>query len=501
MTTSDDDGGGGGISLRQAMTLLRLTPGRPPDAGRWEVMEPRPAWPHGQFSERFLQILWNERHLAPDLHCQDGQSLKIMSPGVWNVGRGPDFSQAALLFDNRLTAGDVEIHRRTSDWNRHGHQQDEAYASVILHVVWEDDAPPPRPDLATLVLNGHLHPAWQQLLWEMEDACYPYCRQVPTGACALRWALSDDARLREILTAAGLARFTAKGARLARLAAEHGSDQALYETVFEGLGYKNNRAPFRRLAESVDLDTLRRLRDDDDREAMLFGAAGLLPDPTCQPVLPAWSETVRNFWDRWWAHGATRLELSWDQAMTRPYNSPCRRLAAGVAWLRQTNFAPAAWLRQCSRTAASAKTLRRALCLDLPDDSPWRACRDFGHPIHPPAALLGKSRCLDLAANVFLPYLSAWLELEHPLAAAVGAKAEAERARQAFLLLPPAQGNRLLTEAAHRFLTPPSRARELLKTCSRQQGLMDIYQNFCLALDHNCDLCPFVSTRKTAASD
>ena len=500
MTTCDHDGGGG-ISLRQAMTLLRLTPGRPPDAGRWEVMEPRPAWPHGQFSERFLQILWNERHLAPDLHCQDGQSLKIMSPGVWNVGRGPDFSQAALLFDNRLTAGDVEIHRRTSDWNRHGHQQDEAYASVILHVVWEDDAPPPRPDLATLVLNGHLHPAWQQLLWEMEDACYPYCRQVPTGACALRWALSDDARLREILTAAGLARFTAKGARLARLAAEHGYDQALYETVFEGLGYKNNRAPFRRLAESVDLDTLRRLRDDDDREAMLFGAAGLLPDPTCQPVLPAWSETVRNFWDRWWAHGATRLELSWDQAMTRPYNSPCRRLAAGVAWLRQTNFAPAAWLRQCSRTAASAKTLRQALCLDLPDDSPWRACRDFGHPIHPPAALLGKSRCLDLAANVFLPYLSARLELEHPLAAAVGAKAEAERARQAFLLLPPAQGNRLLTEAAHRFLTPPSRARELLKTCSRQQGLMDIYQNFCLALDHNCDLCPFVSTRKTAASD
>lgn len=498
MTTNNYDDNSG-VSLRQAMTLLRrLTSGRPSNPGRWEVMESHPAGQHSQFSERFLQILWNERHLAPDLRCQDGRSLKVVSPGVWNVGRGPDFSQAALLFDNRLTAGDVEIHRRTSDWNRHGHSQDEAYANVILHVVWDDDGPPPRPGMATLVLQGNLHPAWQKLLWEMEDACYPYCRQVPAGACALRWALSDDARLREILTAAGLARFTAKGIRLARLAAEHGVDQALYETVFECLGYKNNRVPFRRLAEAVDLETLRRLRDDDDRQALLFGTAGLLPDPTCQPVLPAWLETVRNFWDRWWALGATRLELPWDRAMTRPYNSPCRRLAAGFAWLRQTDFAPAAWLRQRSRTAASAKALRQALTLDLPDDSLWRTCRDFGHLIRPPAALLGKSRCLDIMANVFLPYLAAMLELAP---SAEASTAEAERVRQTFLLLPPAQGNRLLTEAAHRFLTPPSRARELLKTCCQQQGLMDIYQNFCLALDHNCELCPFVSAEKNAASD
>jgi hypothetical protein len=495
--------GGGYLLLRLLALVVRycrgsgpgLFPAVPVGAEIRDGAGPRPAGQPCQFSERFLQILWNERHLAADLHCEDGRALKVVSPGVWNVGRGPDFSQAALLFDNRLQSGDVEIHCRASDWERHGHQQNPAYAQVILHVVWEDDAPP-RPGLATLVLKDNLHPAWERLLWEMEDACYPYCRQVPSGACALRWALSEDARVKEILTAAGLARFTAKGVRLARLAAGHGADQALYEAVFECLGYKNNRVPFRRLAESVELERLRRLPEDRDREAMLFGMAGLLPDPTCQPVLPVWSTVVRDYWDRWWALGTSRLELPWDQAMTRPYNSPSRRLAAGIDWLRQAKYEPAAWLRQCSRTAATPKALRRALCSYEEDDSPWRACRDFGHAIRPAAALLGKSRCLDLAANVFLPYLGAVLDMD----SSPDAAPEAERVRQAFMQLPPAQGNRLLTEAAHRFLIPPSRTRELLKTCCQQQGLMDIYQNFCQALDHNCELCPFVSGDMAAGS-
>ena len=70
MTINDYDGDSG-VSLRQAMTLLRLTPGRPWEPGRWEVMEQHLTGQYSQFSERFLQILWNERHLAPDLRCQD----------------------------------------------------------------------------------------------------------------------------------------------------------------------------------------------------------------------------------------------------------------------------------------------------------------------------------------------------------------------------------------------------------------------------------------------
>ena len=35
----------------------------------------------------------------------------------------------------------MEIHVKSSDWNRHGHNKDEAYNNVILHVVAVNDMP------------------------------------------------------------------------------------------------------------------------------------------------------------------------------------------------------------------------------------------------------------------------------------------------------------------------------------------------------------------------
>ena len=66
-----------------------------------------------------------------------------------------------------------------------------------------------------------------------------------------------------------------------------------------------------------------------------------------------------------------------------------------------------------------------------------------------------------------------------------------ELGKRAYMSMLPRQGNRLTKEASVRFLTPPSRIRDLVKSTCQQQGLLDIYKNFCLALDNNCALCPF----------
>ena len=457
--------------------------------------EPLAVWntDNSAFSEHFLQILWNERYLLDSLTCRNGASIQIIHQGDWNVAAGPDFRDAAIVIDGKLIRGDVEIHQHTTDWLRHNHHLDPLYEHVILHAVWIDDGPVEHAPPYVLVLQDSLNPAWKLLLHEVENACYPYARQLPPGKCAIRWALTDNDKIQEVLAAAGLARFEAKTARFARQAASQPPDQTLYESAFECLGYKNNKAAFQQLATELPLEQLRQFDSEEDLEAVLFGAAGLLPDATMLTLLPEWEERAPRLWSRWWTLGAPKIAISWNLASARPLNSPYRRLAAGVKWLLLTNFQPLKWLHATATQAQSPKQLTDMFMetdFDLPH---WRACQNFKTSVKPPAALLGRQRILDLVANIFLPALCAQNT--------TGYSSEiAQIAKAAFLALPLMQGNRALTEAAHRFLTPPSRAKEVLKRACHQQGLLDIYHNFCQNLGHDCSKCPFANIGQPSPS-
>ncbi len=446
--------------------------------------------PHCPYSERFLQILWNERLLRAHPLCRDGTPLRILSGGLWNRGPGPDFTGAALLLGERLVRGDVELHRRASDWFAHGHEGDPAYQKVVLHVVWEDDSGGGirSPSLPTLELAGQLLPSWEGFLQRVEAASYPYAREISPGGCALQWALAEDEALKEILAAAGLARFQRHGRALLLRGWEAGQEQSLYERAMEAMGYANNRENFLALAQGLPLEQLRsHTEDGKDREtllALLLGAGGLLPDPTRQTVLPALRPWLRQAWDRWWQSGFSRLPLAWKPG-GRPLNNAFRRTLAAAFWLHQCQCRPWAWLSQLAQKHREApRELLKAFMAPMAEASPWNQCLDFQHRLPRPAALLGEDRRRDLTQNVLLPLLGAQAEEE-------GDARLQETVRQAWAMLPRLQENHLLRKAVSRFLTPPSRWHELLPGAPQQQGIMDIFQNFCLALDHCCGECPF----------
>lgn len=103
---------------------------------------PQPAPPaRGQpVSELDLQRRWAEsRWATPFIDDGDGGRWRVIWPGRWNQGPGPDFREAQLLDrDGRARRGDVELHLRPSGWIAHGHQDDAAYDRVLLHVVEQE---------------------------------------------------------------------------------------------------------------------------------------------------------------------------------------------------------------------------------------------------------------------------------------------------------------------------------------------------------------------------
>ena len=93
-----------------------------------------------KISEEFLHYIWRlKRFDQSNLTTTDGQAIMIMSGGILNHNAGPDFGQGKVRIENTTWAGNIEIHIKSSDWDKHKHQYDKAYDNVILHVVYEHD--------------------------------------------------------------------------------------------------------------------------------------------------------------------------------------------------------------------------------------------------------------------------------------------------------------------------------------------------------------------------
>ena len=86
--------------------------------------------------EHLLHYVWKHKLFSLEiLQTTKGLPVEVIDPGLRNPNSGPDFFNAKLKINNTLWVGNVEIHTRSSDWFRHGHDGDKVYDSVILHIV------------------------------------------------------------------------------------------------------------------------------------------------------------------------------------------------------------------------------------------------------------------------------------------------------------------------------------------------------------------------------
>jgi hypothetical protein len=449
-----------------------------------EPGEPDTAFP---WSERHLQCIWFDAALRPaDLRSARGEPIAVEHPGRWNLEAGPDFLDATLTVgtERRTLRGDVEVHVHPRDWLQHGHAEDPAYRNVRLHVAFYPGELPPGAlpagaEQASLAEPLRRAPGFS---FEAVDVTgYPYARPPSSPApCRLSldaWSVDERATL---LEAAGEERLRLKAERFLRAWRDEEREQTLYEETLGALGYKHNRLPFRRLARTLRLADLRREAAGDPLRAyaLLLGVAGLMPK---RPPAGADEETrafLRRLWDHWWRRQAEWEPRAvprgdWRLAGVRPLNHPLRRLAAAAALfadatdplsrlLAADRSSPVAWLDH------AARGLREAAALDY-----WR-CRTSlaSAPAAEGCSLLGEARIAALIANVFVPYLAA----------------SGETVAGVLCALPPEQDSSVTRQMAFTLFGPdhnPAAYRSGL----RQQGLIQIFHDYCLANRSDCARC------------
>ena len=460
------------------------------------ICEPPPL-PPSPFSERHLQCVWADNRLRPEtLLTTNGERVKVEHPGEWNTGPGPDFLNAALLVgpELRRITGDVEIHIRPADWQRHHHAEDARYHHVCAHISFYPGTLP-TSELPVGALQIALRPALDALpdfsFDNIDLMAYPVAARATPPPCRKAMAsLSPDQR-GAVLDAAGETRLRRRAELLQSAMLDRGPAQVIYEEIMAALGYRPNKAPFRRLARLIPLDQLREMAKGDPIRAyaIWMGCASLLPDPSARRRWDDETKTfIRRCWDTWWPLSGEFLARSlpasdWIRVGIRPANRPERRLMAAAMLFATSPGLPeqVAAIAQ-HPTGVSAEKL--VTLFDLPEAPYWTTRLSFSSaPASEPIALIGTSRAHAILVNLLLPAF-----------AAMGAPAEAWKTL--IDTLPAEETNELIQQTALRLFGPDHSPR-LYRSGLRRQGLIQIHHDYCLGDRTLCAACPFPHTMKT----
>jgi len=227
-------------------------------------------------NERLLQFIWQFQYFNRNsLYTTAGEPLLIERPGTWNHHQGPDFSAAMIRIGNTKWVGNIELHLRSSDWNKHNHATDDRYHNIILHVVWEDDAPVQDQHgqpVSTLVLEHRI----PKLLLDRYEQMMHTVASIPCAAYLPALSNLGWAAWKERLAAERLER---KSQQVLNYLQQSGGnwEETCWWLLASGFGVRVNTVLFEMMARSLPLSVLGKHRNQlQQLEALLMGQANLL---------------------------------------------------------------------------------------------------------------------------------------------------------------------------------------------------------------------------------
>lgn len=468
--------------------------------------------------EELVRCIWFGQHIKKNgLFTDDGLRLEVLSPGWWNSEGGPDFKHAEILLEGKgLIKGNVEVHVFSSDWIRHQHDKQSTYGTVCLHVaMWNDGHGESMKNhcgqaIPQLILSKYLDTGLDELVELIDVESYLKGEKVNPGHCRTKRENQkiDDQWIGRFLDYAGDERILQKAKRYERWLEKGTFEQVLYEAIMESLGYKNNKEPFLALATRAPLEEIRYIIPEDapaqkkkrDMQALLLGTAGLLPrqrseKPAYDRETAEYVNDVEHAWNEI-QKKSSRVPLSkndWNYAGIRPANFPERRIAAIANILSECSslsvFRYLLLVLEKVEGYKEGHKITKTFGEDIQSlflnsyDPYWSYHYTwYGKKLAKPVKLLGKERTSNIFINVIIPILLIYARKHNN----TNMEKILHLTYRNYSPLPDTSVTKFM---GNRIFGQPDVSKKIINSVRRQQGLYQIFKDFCENDNISCNKC------------
>ncbi len=346
-------------------------------------------------NEEFIYYIWQFKLFTSELLTTNGLPVKIISSGILNNDSGPDFFNARLKIGDEEWAGNVEMHTKSSDWLKHGHESDAAYDNVILHVVFEHD-------IDVRNSKGEILPCLE-LKGKIDEAIYYRYRKLVSDRswipCAGQISGIDDLLIFNWLDRMLVERLERKTEIIENYLNETSNDweTAFYIALARSFGFNTNSQPFEQLARSLPISVLAKNKDDAFKlEALFFGQAGLLNERLNDDYVKSLHKEYGFL--------AKKYELqkvqayNWKFAKMRPINFPTIRIAQFASLIYKSSHL-------LSKVLEIKRLGELSKLFDVDVSNYWLDHYTFGKKSTAKSKSLGQSAFNIILINTIAPFL------------------------------------------------------------------------------------------------